>query len=49
MSIKAISYNIESVGKTIKDSKKKFTWNLEIDKKKVLVEFWASIKGSKKI
>jgi len=48
MSVKAGNYKIENVGKKIKESKKKFTWELEIEGKKHLLELWASLASGKK-
>ena len=50
MSIRPISSNVDEVGKTIKSTKKKYTWKMEMDGKHICIEFFNSvITGKKKI
>jgi hypothetical protein len=50
MSIKAIYYDSEKLGKTFKGSKKKFTWKFELDGMQHTIEFMVSvITGKKKV
>lgn len=49
MSVRATRCDLEKVGKKIKGTKRKYTWEFEIDGKKHIIEFFASLSGKKKI